>query len=285
MLYRPFVPRVTSRTILYCEQLGERIVPDASAMMVPTGVAVATTAPDPEPVAPPAFKSIDEVTKELQKNPTAAAILKLYLDGGGKIEGKATQSGGGADIETLRRADGTVAGRTITIDPNSPEIAGLTGATSALLFELLRFKYEKEQIELSKQLRAGTITPKQFALKMEELGYKYVQEHHKIAAAAVADAKSGKPGWSPESDDYADLLERYPTWEDRAKDVEESEHYKDALKRAEKLAPKPKNPTPTGGEEANASPTLDEPTDGVYADHGDYLTRDNSFIRFSTVAV
>jgi hypothetical protein len=71
----------------------------------------------------------------------------------------------------------------IYLDPKkttSPSNAG-----SVYVYELLRAKIRKDQLDVDAMARKGTINKAQYVESQERLAYGLVKQHHEIASAAV----------------------------------------------------------------------------------------------------
>jgi hypothetical protein len=183
---------------------------------------IATAALAPAP-AQGSFQSIDEVKTQLNKNPDAKALLDAASRDGVQILSADTRTGGKFDPVN----------KIIRIDPN--RTTDLNDATSALLYELLRYKYSKDQLNLDKQAKAGTLTADQYATECERISYEYMQEHHAIAAKAV---QAGN--WAASTDTYGRGLtppRSYSTFDKYLAVQKTNGHYQNFLNRWQSLQP------------------------------------------------
>lgn len=160
-------------------------VVDESAAPVGGGEFVSAEASVAAPAPDPAW-TIDDVKTELSTNPDAKAILDATIKDGVKIE-TTSGSGFGGFYDPKNKV--------LKIDTDASQNPNLNIATSTLLYELLRYKYSREQLDLDKKAKDGTLTKEQYASESEKLSYKYMQEHHKIAEKGVADG-SGTRRWT-----------------------------------------------------------------------------------------
>jgi hypothetical protein len=127
----------------------------------------------------PTTSPLEEAKAEIRKNPAAKALLEgAEKDGVVFAEIKGSFSGASYDAQTNRlEFDAAYSSRGL-INKND--------ATSALLFELLRWQNKQEQLELDKKVMAGTIDIDDYVEACEKLTYKYMKLHAELASKAVA---------------------------------------------------------------------------------------------------
>lgn len=241
---------------LQLEAMSDRIVPTVitSPDPSPTTPAHPGSTTEPSNVRPPAFGKIEEVVDELKKSPDAKALLDLFLKNDGVVV--SGEAASGAKIAPKREGDKVVV--TITVDPDKTK--SLSDAASGMLFELIRFRFYNQQLDLYEKVRAGTITPDKYAEEVERLTYDYIKKHHDIADKAVAAGQ-----WKPEADTYKDDIKNFPTFASYLEEAKRSGHYDRTLEGAKRMAPKsPDNDEfadPDEGDESNDDGFTD-PTDG-----------------------
>jgi len=142
---------------------------------------------EPLPDDKPANESVRDLMDVLEKHDKVKDLIASFEKGGGKIERRyGGPTGGGHNSATNE----------IRIDPR---IKDLTTASSVLLYELLRFKNNKDQEDLDKLVTAknNPVTRDEYARKCEDLSYKYMVEHSKTS-------KDGK--WDPSIDMFGKYL-------------------------------------------------------------------------------
>jgi hypothetical protein len=163
---------------------------------------------DPEAPAPPKPPSFTD-PKELEAALTEAtikAILEAFKKAGGTVISGPSPTGG----HIVLPVDGKPP--TIVIDPTKTK--DKNDAISVLVFELVRFENRAQQDALVADLKAGKITPAQYAEKIERLTYDYVKR---------ADDLLQKLGIKINL--YNDILKAYPTFEDYLKFAKSSGHF------------------------------------------------------------
>lgn len=158
-----------------------------------------------------AFEDIEDVKTALRANADADAILDAAVGDGVTIVAGATVTGGKYDPVK----------KVITLQ--SSVIRDFDTAIGILLYELLRWKFDTEQIALDKKAKAATIGKDAYAMACEKLSYKYMKNHHTIASAAVANGD-----WGPNADVYAPELEpggKYSTEDKYIQSAKKTGHY------------------------------------------------------------
>ena len=115
-----------------------------------------------------------EVKAKLRLNAQAAGLLVEFEAGGGSVQA-VTDSFSGAHFDPLANSIG--------LDPS--KTANLDDATSALLYELIRFQFSRDQIALDREAIRGIISRDQYATECERLTYYYMRKHSAIARESI----------------------------------------------------------------------------------------------------
>lgn len=193
-----------------------------------TGLSANPATPQPPVVPPPkkpAFEKVEDVIAAFNKNKAAADLLAEFVKADGKVESGAATTGAKIVFSLTGGAPKIVLSPERLIDGSD--------AVGALLFELVRWKNQKQQTDIVKMVKAGTLTPAQGAEEYEKITYDYMQKQQKLVQDAV---KAGD--WALTTDRLQTMLGKYKTFEEFLKWEKDSGHYGNMEKQLERLVPK-----------------------------------------------
>jgi hypothetical protein len=180
----------------------------------------------PQPKKKAAFEKIEDIIAAYNKHKDAADLLAEFEKAGGKVESGTTNFGAKISFP-LKPGEKPK----IVLDPE--KLIDGSDAVGALLFELIRWKNQKQQMDIVNKVKAGKLSPSQGAEEYEKITYEYMKQQQKIVQDAV---KAGD--WTMKNDRIQDLLNKFKTFEEFLNWEKDTGHYGRMEKQLERFAPK-----------------------------------------------